>query len=106
VLRGTASDKSCGGRAAKVRHVSVSIAKQVGKRCRYLRSDGRFTRQATSCTRSRFIAARGASRWSFTSKRPLPAGHYRIWVRAQDRARNVELKKASRNGRRVTLRHG
>jgi hypothetical protein len=85
----------------------VSVARQVGHRlCRYLRTDGRFTRKATSCTRSKFIRARGTTTWHFTSKRAIPAGHYRVWVRAIDRAGNVERKRSGRNGngRRLTLR--
>jgi hypothetical protein len=103
-LRGTASDRSCGkgkGRVGKVKRVSVSVSRKAGKRCRYLRSNGRFTKPS-SCSRPKFIRARGTKRWTFTSKRALPRGTYRVRVRPQDAAGNFSRSAIARRG--VTLR--
>ena len=105
-LSGTVTDRGCGaGKKGKVARVTVSVARAVGKRCRYLQANGRLARTATSCLRTKYVAAkRSGSRWSFTAKRTLPAGQYKVWVRGVDAAGNVERKKFSRNGRKVRLR--
>lgn len=102
-LRGTASDRGCKKKAGKLTRVSVSVAKLAGKRCRYLRANGRFT-NAASCSRPKFIRARGTKRWTFTSKRALPKGHYRIRVRALDAAGNVDRSALARRGVTIRLR--
>lgn len=104
-LKGTASDRGCGKQGAgKVKRVTVSIARATGKRCRYLQADGKLARKKTSCLRTRYVAAKGTTRWSFTAKRKLPKGSYKIWVRAVDAAGNVEHKRYTRNGLRLRLR--
>jgi hypothetical protein len=80
----------------------------VGRRCRFLRSNGSFTR-ATSCRRPLFARrARGTSHWRFSRggryPRGYPHGRYLLVVRAVDRAGNVELGTAARNRRRFTVR--
>lgn len=100
VLRGTARDRGCAG----VRRVQVAIARKAGRRCRHLQPGGRFARRATSCARTRYLTAKGTSRWSFTTRRALPAGSYQVWVRAVDRKRNTERKRFARNGRRISAR--
>lgn len=99
-LRGTARDRGCAG----LRRVQVSIARESGSRCRFLETDGRFATRATSCARTRYLTARGTASWSFTTRRALPAGRYKIWVRATDRQGNVERKRYVRNGRRLSAR--
>jgi hypothetical protein len=51
------------------------------------------------------LRARGTRSWRFTKsvRRGLPAGHYRLVVRAVDRKRNKE-RPTRRNSRRFTLR--
>ncbi|MCW3015252.1 MAG: hypothetical protein JWO02_2344 [Solirubrobacterales bacterium] len=111
VLRGTASDRGCGTQQhGRVRRVTISIAKATGKRCRYLKADGRFAAAPTSCARTRYVLARGFRKsaakgaWSFTTKRPLPRGRYKIWIRGTDAHGNVEHKQGRRNGLQVDLR--
>jgi hypothetical protein len=75
----------------------------VGKRCRLLQADGRLAPRTVSCRKTHYLRARGARKWSFTSRRALPAGRYIVRVRAVDAAGNVE--RASRANRlRLTLR--
>ncbi|MDX6673818.1 MAG: hypothetical protein QOH11_1236, partial [Solirubrobacteraceae bacterium] len=107
-LRGTASDRGCGGRAARVRRVEVALARLVGRRCRFLRANGRFAR-AASCRRPLFARrARGTSHWRFSRGGPYPHGYarglYLLVARAVDRAGNVELGTAARNRRSFTVR--
>ena len=83
-LRGTARGTAC-PRPTGVRSVQVAVQRVTGKRCRNLRSArGRFARRAGKCSRRRFLAARGRSRWSFSVRRRLPTGRYRVHVRAID----------------------
>jgi hypothetical protein len=101
---GRPSDRGCGGRPARVRRVEVALARLVGRRCRFLRANGRFAR-AASCRRPLFARrARGTSRWSFSRGGRYPRGRYLLVARAVDRAGNVELATASRNRRRFTVR--
>jgi hypothetical protein len=103
-VRGSAGDLGCGGRPARVRRVEVALARLVGRRCRFLRSNGRFAR-ATSCRRPLFARrATGTSRWRFSRGGRYPRGGYVFVVRAVDRSGNVELATASRNRLRFTIR--
>jgi hypothetical protein len=108
-LRGRSTDTGCNEapgkvRAAGIQRVQVSIARTASrKRCRFLRADGKFSR-ATSCRRTKYIAAKGTLNWSFAKKLRLPRGEYKIWVRALDRAQNIERKDARRNFVRVRVR--
>jgi hypothetical protein len=102
-LSGTASDRGCKGARGRVKQVRVSIARLAGKRCRLLQANGRFSSHAVSCRKTHYLRARGASKWSFTSRRALPAGRYIVRVRATDAAGNRE--RASRTNRlRLSLR--
>jgi hypothetical protein len=103
-LRGAAGDRGCGGRPARVVRVEVALARVVGHRCRFLRSNGRFTR-ASSCRRPLFARrARGTSHWRFSRGGRYPRGRYVLVVRAVDRAGNFELGTAARNRRSFTVR--
>lgn len=103
-LRGTATDRGCGGRPARVLRVEVALARVVGHRCRFLRSNGHFAR-ATSCRRPLFVRrARGTGHWRFSRGGRYPRGRYVLVVRAVDRAGNVELGTAARNRRSFTVR--
>jgi hypothetical protein len=92
-LSGKASDRGCGG----VGSVSVAIARKRGKRCAFLRGNGRLGRPS-SCRRPSFLSARGTSRWKLRVKAKLPRGRYVALVRAVDgvgntrRARSVRFR--------------
>ena len=75
----------------------MAIGRAVGRRCRFLRADGRFG-PLVSCLRTTYIVARGTAGWTFAMKLRLPAGRYVVWARGVDRANNVE-----RKHRRVNL---
>jgi predicted outer membrane repeat protein len=88
-LRGTARD------AGGIRRVRVSVARHVGKRCRFLQANGTFSK-ARDCKRSSYVDARGTTSW--TLKLPaLPHGRYTVWARGIDAAGNVERKDRGRN---------
>jgi predicted outer membrane repeat protein len=88
-LRGTAKD------AGSVRSVGVSVARHVGRRCRFLRKDGTFTK-ARSCRKNTFLNAKGTTTWSLKLA-SLPKGRYTIWSRGLDAAGNIEGAKRGRN---------
>src|SRR3954453_17799130 len=91
-LRGRAVAFRCsGGRPArgKVKRVSVSVAKMVGLRCRFLGRGGRLGR-ARPCSRPVPLRARlgrvrpGKVPWTFRMRPHLPHGRYTVSVRAVD----------------------
>jgi hypothetical protein len=94
-LGGTTRDRGCG----RITRVAVSVAKIAGKRCRHLQPSGRLARRATGCSRRRYLRARGTKRWSFAPKHALPAGTYRVVLKATDKAGNV-----ARRSVRIKLR--
>jgi hypothetical protein len=96
-LRGTATD------ASGIQRVRVSVARHIGKRCRFLRADHTFS-TARSCKKTSYVDAKGRSRWSLK----LPYGRYTIWTRAIDVAGNVERKARVQNLRiaRITRAKG
>ncbi|WCB94958.1 hypothetical protein DSM104299_03698 [Baekduia alba] len=88
-LHGTARD------AGAIRRVRVSVARHIGKRCRFLQADHTFSK-VRSCDKTSYLSAKGTSSW--TLKLPsLPHGRYTIWSRGIDIAGNVERKKRTRN---------
>jgi hypothetical protein len=94
VLRGTASDIGCG-----VDRVDVSVARKVGKRCKYLTSSSRFSSRATSCGRpAAWMTATGATTWSFKLPKKLTRGTYVVRTRATDFAGNVQHLRSRRLG--------
>ena len=91
-LSGKVTDRGCGS----VKKVLISVARQVlhtggkGLKCRDLKSNGKFARRK-SCHTFLYIKARHkGSKWSFTSKRKVPAGSYRIRVKSIDSQGNRE----------------
>jgi hypothetical protein len=100
-LRGTASDRGCAtGGKGKVARVQVAIAEQTGKQCRFVTPTGRLAAQG-SCAKRRFLNAKGASTWTLTVRRKLPAGRYVVVVRGRDASGNVSR---ARSARAVRLR--
>jgi hypothetical protein len=95
-LRGTAKD------AGAVRRVRVSVARHVGKLCRFLRTNGTFS-TPRSCKLSSYVDAKGTTSW--TLKLPsLPHARYTIWARGIDAAGNVERKDRRQNLLVLSLR--
>ncbi len=103
-LRGTSSDRGCGAeRAGRLVQVSVSVARAVGKQCRFLRQNGTFG-PVKSCLRTSYLPAKGTSSWTFAQKLALRRGQYKIFVRGVDAVGNVERKAKTRNFLRLRVR--
>ncbi|HEY6762083.1 MAG TPA: Ig-like domain repeat protein [Baekduia sp.] len=83
-LRGTAKD------AVSVRRVRVTVARHVGKLCRFLLASHKFSK-ARSCSKTSYVNAKGTKTWSLKLPR-LPSGRYTIWTQGVDAAGNVERK--------------
>ena len=102
-LRGTSADRTCRGAKPALRVVRVAIGRRLsGKRCRFLRADGRFAAPA-ACTRTTYLTAKGKAAWSLAVNAKLPRGRYVVWVRGVDAFGNIEHKAASRNLARFTV---
>jgi hypothetical protein len=98
VLRGTASDRGCRKRIARV---TVTVGKRVARgRCRYLGPNGRLGKRRHCLRGAPQLLARGRARWKLRVRARLPRGRYVLLVRAVDTAGNVE--KARRRGANVT----
>jgi hypothetical protein len=98
-IAGRTSDRGCrrGGRG-RVSRVTVSVARHVRghDRCRYLKRNGRFTRNR-SCHRGYYIRARGKGRWKLSVRRRLRRGRYEVRARAFDSVGNKETGRTKRN---------
>jgi hypothetical protein len=90
-LSGRASDAGCAGLA----RVEVAISRKVGRRCRFVASNGRLTK-ARRCSKRLFLRAKGKGAWTLRLARKLPRGRYAILVRAVDGAGNRQAKLATR----------
>jgi hypothetical protein len=88
-LRGTAAD------AGGIRRVRVSVARHVGKLCRFLRADRTFSK-ARGCDETSYVDAKGTLSWRLKLPK-LERGRYTIWSRGIDAAGNVERKGRGRN---------
>jgi hypothetical protein len=85
LVRGVAADSGCGAKVAAVR---VTVAKGVGGgRYRYLLPKGALSKARVSAG-ARGLVAKGTTSWSVTLGR-LPAGTYRVSVRAIDAGGNA-----------------
>lgn len=102
-VAGRSKDPGCGGRAGRLVGVSVAVGREAGRRCRFLRADGRFG-GVVSCLRTPYLPAKGGSSWSFTRTARFARGRYKVWVRGVDASGNVERKLATRTFRRLRLR--
>jgi hypothetical protein len=84
--RGHSRDRGC----ARLRRVYVQISRAArGGKCRFVTRGGRLT-QRRSCRSARSIRARGLRGWSVRIRRGLPAGRYKLVIRALDRKGNRE----------------
>ena len=93
-LRGIA--RPARGCPSRVVRVAVSVARTVGKRCRFLKADGSFGR-TTSCRRNLYLPAVGTTNWHFNFRAHLAHGHYKVFVRATNAAGLAEQRNYRRN---------
>jgi hypothetical protein len=84
--RGHSRDRGCAG----LKRVDVQIAKVVrGKKCRFLKRNGKLTKRR-SCRKPLRLHARGKRRWSIHVSGKVPRGRYRLVVQAVDRKKHRE----------------
>jgi hypothetical protein len=111
-FRGKVTDRTnCKGRKGKVKKTVISIARQIGRtgsgserKCRNLKANGRFAKKG-SCHKFRYLKAkRKGKTWSFTTKRPVPSGAYRVRVKSFDAAGNRERPGKKTNTVRLLIR--
>ena len=91
-LHGTARDTPCG-----VAMVTISVAHQKGKTCKYLTKSGKLGK-ASKCTKSSWLTATGTKAWHVGLNK-LRKGTYRVRIRAVDLAGNIEKS----HGRKLKL---
>src|SRR5215204_474004 len=91
VLRGKASDVGCG-----VDRVEVSFARKVGKKCKYQSGTRLSSRSATCARPTKWMAAKGTTKWTFKLPKKLARGTYIIRTRATDFAGNVQHVKSKK----------
>jgi hypothetical protein len=91
-LRGSASDFGClagkGSLNAPLRRIDVAVSRRAGRRCGFLRANGRLGSRR-SCGRPTYLRAAGGARWRLRSDVGLGTGSYRVRARALDRGGNV-----------------
>jgi X-Pro dipeptidyl-peptidase len=95
-VSGRVTDAACGA-AGRVRSVRVAVARQVGRRCAFLRRGGRLgTPRRCRVAGAPLLRPRGTASFRMARKARLPRGRYRVWVRAADAAGNraVRVKRA------------
>jgi pseudomonalisin len=88
-LTGTAGDRGClAGGVGQIRRVRIAVARQAGKRCRFLQGRKGFTKPR-SCSPRVYVTAKGTTRWTYTFRGRLAKGRYRAYVRGTDASGNV-----------------
>jgi hypothetical protein len=97
VLRGTARDVGCG-----VAMVTISVARQHGKRCEYLATNRRLSKP-THCS-GHWLVAAGTKSWHLSLPKHLPRGTYLVRTRAIDFAGNVQRVRTGKHVQRLRLR--
>jgi hypothetical protein len=103
-IGGRVTDRGCGGKKNRIKRVKVSVGRQVGRKCQNLKKNGHLAKRG-SCHKFIYLSGRHkGAKWSFTSKRKLPTGDYRLRVKSIDRAGNRERLHKRTNSVRLTLR--
>ena len=115
VFKGRTTDLGCRGdslhrsRAGDLSRVEVSIWREAGTQCEFLRAGGDLTAPRT-CSKRIWLRAKlrrhaGGSKasWTFEPKSPLPPGRYRLRVRGIDAAGNRERSHRFRGQDRFTV---
>jgi uncharacterized membrane protein YgcG len=95
--QGVASNHGCRGR---ITSVGVALARSVGHRCRFLRSNGTFAKP-TSCRPRDFLRAHGTTHWTYRRRPRLAKGFYLLWAHATNSKRKTTRNTA---GRHIFLR--
>jgi uncharacterized membrane protein YgcG len=95
--QGVASNHGCGGR---ITSVGVALARSVGHRCRFLRSNGTFAKP-TSCRPRDFLRAHGTTHWTYRRRRRLAKSVYLLWAHATNSKRKTTHNTA---GKHIFLR--
>jgi len=85
-----------------IKSVRVAVGRKSGGRCRWLRSNGRLS-GATSCSKPRFITARGRDRWSL-KVRVRGRGRWVVMSRATQNGGTVETASSSKNTESFSVR--
>jgi hypothetical protein len=88
-LTGSAGAQACGAQGGKLARVTVTIRRASGKRCRFVRPNGRLSGRR-KCGAGIRLLARGTSRWSFGLRLRVPRGSYTVEFLAIDRTGLVE----------------
>ncbi|MCW3015919.1 MAG: hypothetical protein JWO02_3011 [Solirubrobacterales bacterium] len=88
-LKGRSVDAGCDEVPGALVRVAVSVARQAGRRCRFLQPDGHFA-APRPCARAAYLPAKGTRQWTFSRRAPLRPGTYVLSVRGVDAAGNVE----------------
>jgi hypothetical protein len=108
LVRGRSADRACPGRDALA--VTISLHKREGRRCRYLKADGRLS-ERRKCSRAIKLRAKGKVDrrtgklvWSFKKSVKVPRGRYRLRVTAADASGNLERRVSRKNARSFGLR--
>jgi hypothetical protein len=95
-VQGGSRDRNCRTRSGKPRRVEVSIARKVGKRCRFLERGGRLS-APRRCRQRSYLGTKGRRRWRAAKRWPRRPGTYVIASRATDRTGNIEITKSKGN---------
>ena len=101
-VRGRAADRGCLGSGriqptrGKLARVRVAVSRRAGRRCRFLRRNGRLSRRR-ACRRPLWLRARGTRRFRLSMRARLPRGAYRVSSRAVDARSNRERRRTRRN---------
>ena len=82
-----------------VARVEVALVRRQGSRCSQLTANGGFAKLA-KCEPTRFLRARGTTKWSLRLRKRLAKGSYVLYVRAVDNAGTTQAG-FSRSNRRA-----
>ncbi|HEX8052870.1 MAG TPA: S8 family serine peptidase [Thermoleophilaceae bacterium] len=107
-VSGRSADRSCPGREAVA--TTVAISKREGKRCRFVKSDGRLSARR-KCgqpiklrTKAKFDKKTRKVSWSLKKALKIPRGRYRLRVTAADQSGNLERRTSRKNARSFSVR--
>jgi hypothetical protein len=84
VVSGTAHDAT-GCNPTGVASVQVAVSRAAGKMCEFVLAGGRLSK-AVTCSATFALVAHGKTQWKLAPSRRLPAGRYRVVIRALDGA--------------------
>lgn len=68
---------------------SSRAAARRSAKCQFLKRSGRLGRRAKSCSRPRYLQAKGTTKWRGRVRRSLPRGPYIVFARATDNSGNT-----------------